>query len=66
MLIDYLDIRDDRQLIFTKAERNKSTEFYYLLRAVNKGNFTLPPISAESMYDNEYHSLNGSGEIIIR
>ena len=66
MLIDYLDIRDDRQLIFTKAERNKSTEFYYLLRAVNKGNFTLPPISAESMYDNEYHSINGSGEIIIR
>ncbi len=66
MPIDYLDIRDDRQFIFTSVEKNKTTEFYYLLRVVNKGSFVLPPVSAESMYDPEFHSLNGMGKIIVK
>lgn len=66
MPIDYLDIRDDRHFIFTSAQRNKSTELYFLLRVVNKGEFQLPPISAESMYDPEYHSVNGLGEITVK
>ncbi len=59
MQIDYLDIRDDRLLIFTNLVRKRTTEYYYLLRAVSKGKFIQPAIGAEAMYDGEIHSYNG-------
>jgi len=59
MKIDYLDIRDDRLLIFTNLKRKRTTEYYYLLRAVSKGKFILPAIGAEAMYDGDIHSYNG-------
>ena len=46
----YLDIRDDRILIFTDLPANKWYNYYALLRVVNPGTFTLPPIQAEAMY----------------
>ena len=63
--INYMDIRDDRLLLFTNLTQGKKKEFYYLLRAVNLGSFQLPVIGAEAMYDREYHSFNGSGVINI-
>ncbi|MDZ7764177.1 MAG: alpha-2-macroglobulin family protein [Melioribacteraceae bacterium] len=66
MNIQYSDIRDDRIILFTDLQRNKSNEFYYLLRVVNKGKFVLPAIGAEAMYDKEYRSYNGGKEIIVR
>ena len=63
--INYMDIRDDRLLLFTNVTQSKKKEFYYLLRAVNLGSFQLPVIGAEAMYDREYHSFNGSGVINI-
>ena len=65
MIVEYMDIRDDRLLLFTKLERRTTRQFYYLLRVVNQGNFELPVISAEAMYDREYHSFNGSGKIRV-
>jgi uncharacterized protein YfaS (alpha-2-macroglobulin family) len=62
---DYMDIRDDRLLLFTKLESNTRREFIYLLRAVNQGKYQLPVIGAEAMYDPEYHSYHGSQEINI-
>ena len=59
--VQYLDIRDDRLLLFTDLPRNSSREFYYMLRVVNKGKFQLPVIGAEAMYDPEFHSYNGAG-----
>ena len=63
--IQYLDIRDDRLLLFTNLERNKTREFYYLLRAVTQGTYQLPVIGAEAMYDQEFHSYNGAGKIKV-
>ena len=48
---DYMDIRDDRMIIFASIPRQKEVKFYYALRAVTIGDFILPPISAEAMYD---------------
>ncbi len=59
--VDYLDIRDDRLLLFTDLPRNSTKEFYYMLRVVSKGKFQLPPIGADAMYDPEFHSYNGAG-----
>jgi uncharacterized protein YfaS (alpha-2-macroglobulin family) len=63
--VQYMDIRDDRILLFTRLYENKKSEFYYLLRAVNQGTYQLPVIGAEAMYDREYHSFNGSGVVNI-
>jgi len=63
--VDYMDIRDDRLLLFTNMSRNKTNEFYYLLRVVNQGTYQLPVIGAEAMYDQEYHSYHGAGVIKI-
>lgn len=63
--VQYMDIRDDRLLLFTELKRNQTGEFYYMLRAVNQGTYQLPVIGAEAMYDQEYHSYNGAGIIRI-
>ncbi|MEQ9617992.1 MAG: MG2 domain-containing protein [Deltaproteobacteria bacterium] len=47
---EYLDIRDDRILIFTNLPDAKWYNYYALLRAVNPGTFTVLPVQAEAMY----------------
>ncbi|MFH1514341.1 MAG: hypothetical protein ABIG42_02660, partial [bacterium] len=59
------DMRDDRLLIYTSLSWIKETIYYYTLRAVTKGHFTLPPVSAECMYDPSYTSVQSSGMITI-
>ncbi|MBS1536240.1 MAG: alpha-2-macroglobulin family protein [Bacteroidetes bacterium] len=61
---EYLDIRDDRINIFTTAS-GKETAYYYLVRAVSKGSFMMGPVSADAMYNGEYHSYNGAGVVRI-
>ncbi len=46
----YLDIRDDRILIFTDLPDAKWYNYYALLRVVNPGTFNVPPVQAEAMY----------------
>jgi uncharacterized protein YfaS (alpha-2-macroglobulin family) len=37
-----------------------------LARAVSKGTFKLGPVSADAMYNAEYHSYNGAGVVRVR
>ena len=62
--IAYLDIRDDRLLLFTQAEPGERA-FFYTLRAVTQGRFVLPPVKAEAMYDPAVRSIRGAGEIRV-
>jgi len=62
---DYLDVRDDRLNLFTTATPKPKT-FYYLARAVSKGTFRLGPVSADAMYNADYHSYNGAGVVRVR
>ncbi|WP_324672037.1 alpha-2-macroglobulin family protein [Hymenobacter sp. GOD-10R] len=62
---DYLDMRDDRINLFTTAT-GQSKSFYYLARAVSKGTFRLGPVSADAMYNAEYHSYNGAGVVRVK
>jgi hypothetical protein len=66
MEIQYMDIRDDRLILFTKSKRNTKDTFYYLVRVVNKGKFVLPVISAEAMYDGEISSVNDAGIVYVK
>ncbi len=47
---EYMDIRDDRILLFTDLPDAKWYNFYALLRVVNPGTFAVPPVQAEAMY----------------
>jgi uncharacterized protein YfaS (alpha-2-macroglobulin family) len=63
--VQYMDVRDDRLLLFTDLSRNRVKEFYYMIRVINKGTFSLPVISAEAMYDKEYNSSHGAGKVVV-
>jgi hypothetical protein len=62
---DHIDIRDDRFLIFTDMPSENKFTYRYVARAVTKGDFILPPVSAECMYDPGIKSVSGQGRVII-
>ncbi len=59
-----LDVRDDRIHFFVDAEFSKQT-YYYAVRAVSPGIYKMGPVSADAMYNGEYHSYNGAGTIRV-
>ncbi|MBS1653966.1 MAG: alpha-2-macroglobulin family protein, partial [Bacteroidetes bacterium] len=59
-----MDVRDDRIHFFVDAYSNKQT-YYYAVRAVSPGNYKMGPVSADAMYNGEYHSYNGAGVIRV-
>ncbi|WP_234736561.1 alpha-2-macroglobulin family protein [Tellurirhabdus bombi] len=61
---DHFDVRDDRIHFFTNVH-NKEQTFYYLVRVVSKGSFTLGPVSADAMYDGSLRSYSGGGKIRV-
>jgi uncharacterized protein YfaS (alpha-2-macroglobulin family) len=65
MGVQYMDVRDDRLILFTNIDQFGTKNFYYMMRVVNKGKFQLPVISGEAMYDPEIHSINGRGVVRV-
>jgi len=62
---EYTDIRDDRISFFTTLNGNAKT-FYYTVRVVSKGTFVIGALSADAMYNGEYHSYSGSGKVTVK
>jgi uncharacterized protein YfaS (alpha-2-macroglobulin family) len=58
------DVRDDRIHIFTDMTNNRQV-FYYSVRAVTPGTYLYGPLSADAMYQPEYHSYHGLGKIRV-
>lgn len=54
--VDYVDVREDRNVIFTNFSSDSRT-FEYKARVINSGKFNVPPAFAESMYNPEVYSL---------
>ncbi len=63
--IDYQDIRDDRLLIFANLYPGSPCKFYYSLRAICAGDFKVPPVAAECMYNPLIGSSASSGAVKI-
>jgi len=61
---DYLDFRDDRLNLFTKATTTVC-HFYYMVRAVSPGKYKLGPVQADAMYNAAIHSYNGAGIVQV-
>jgi alpha-2-macroglobulin len=47
---DYIDVREDRVIFYGTIGTNAQT-FIYRMRPTNLGNFVVPPLYAEGMYD---------------
>jgi uncharacterized protein YfaS (alpha-2-macroglobulin family) len=59
------EMRDDRLLHFADYPPNHPSFFTYTLRAVNKGTFVLPPLSAEDMYDPSIRALTHTATVTV-
>jgi hypothetical protein len=55
----FMDLRDDRILLFADLPADSWQTFYTLVRAVAPGQFRLPPVQAEAMYN---PAIRGTGE----
>lgn len=71
---DHYDFRDDRVNIFTDlgdsygywySNRDYSRTYYYTVRAVTAGKFRMGPVSADAMYNGEYRSYHGAGDVVV-
>jgi uncharacterized protein YfaS (alpha-2-macroglobulin family) len=63
--IDYQDIRDDRLLIFANLYPGREIKYYYSVRAISAGEFKVPPVSGECMYNPLIGSSSSSGAMTI-
>jgi uncharacterized protein YfaS (alpha-2-macroglobulin family) len=61
-----MNIRDDRLEVFGALERGQTRTLVYALRAVTAGQFTLPPVEAEAMYDPARWARETGGRVVIR
>ncbi len=59
-----IDTRDDRINLFVDAHKIRQT-YYYAVRAVSPGVYHTGPVSADAMYNGEYHSYNGAGVVRV-
>ncbi|MEA2013615.1 MAG: hypothetical protein U9O87_11175, partial [Verrucomicrobiota bacterium] len=62
---DFVESRDDRLLVFTSLKSGKS-KYYYTVRAITKGTYTLPPVYAECMYDPKIKSVGDFKNISVK
>jgi len=60
-----LDVRDDRINYFVDLWNANPQYYYYAVRAVSPGIYQMGPVSADAMYNGEYHSYNGAGVVRV-
>lgn len=62
---DYLDVRDDRNIWYFTLERGTSKTFRARLRAAYQGEYILPSIVCEPMYDARTGARTASGKASV-
>ncbi|MCL1939763.1 MAG: MG2 domain-containing protein [Desulfovibrionaceae bacterium] len=60
----FIDIREDRLLVFFDQVRTKTT-YSYSLRAVSRGTYVLPPLAADAMYDPAFSAVTATGVLNV-
>jgi uncharacterized protein YfaS (alpha-2-macroglobulin family) len=62
--IDYVDVREDRAVFFGTAPR-AALQIDYDIKSCNRGEFVVPPVFAQSMYDRGVKGRGVGGRIIV-
>jgi uncharacterized protein YfaS (alpha-2-macroglobulin family) len=62
----YMDLRDDRILLFADLPADSWQTFYTLVRAVSPGQFRLPPVQVEAMYNPALRATGERGRMEVK
>src|SRR5262249_31207661 len=62
--VDYVDVREDRAVFFVTAPTN-ALEIDYQIKSDNRGDFIVPPVFAQSMYDRNTKGRGVGGKITV-
>ena len=62
--VDYVDVREDRAVFYATLS-GSVLEINYQIKSSNRGEFTVPPIFAESMYERAIKGCGVGGKIIV-
>ncbi len=62
----YMDMRDDRMILYGNFLFGKEQKCYYGIRVVSEGSFIVPPVRAEAMYAPMKASVASSGKIEVK
>jgi uncharacterized protein YfaS (alpha-2-macroglobulin family) len=62
---EYVDVREDRALIFCDLAHDETKTFEYSVRPTCAGAFIIPPAYAESMYDRAVNSRGLAGKFTV-
>lgn len=63
--IDYIDVREDRALIYLGLRPEQSITLRYALRPTCAGTFVVPPPYAEDMYEAKVRANGAAGRIVV-
>ena len=63
---DYMNLRDDRLELFGNLNPRERRSWVYAVRAVTSGEFTLPPVEAEAMYDPQIWARQAGKNVVIQ
>ena len=62
--VDYVDVREDRAIFFGTASETV-LEINYQIKSTNRGEFVVPPVFAESMYERNIKGRGVGGKIAV-
>ena len=62
--VDYIDLREDRAVFFATAPVY-ALEIDYKIKSCNRGEFVVPPVFAQSMYDRNIKGRGVGGKITV-
>jgi alpha-2-macroglobulin len=62
--VDYVDLREDRAVFYVTAP-SYAREIDYQIKSCNRGEFVVPPVFAESMYDRNIKARGLGGRITV-
>ncbi len=62
--VDYVDVREDRA-VFYGTVSGSALEINYQIKSTNRGEFTVPPIFADAMYERNIKGRGVGGKISV-
>lgn len=62
---DHMNVRDDRVEVFGTLPRGRTVSFVYASRATAAGDFVVPPVEAEAMYEPRLRARQVGGRVVV-